>query len=65
MYGLLMACIPVRLLNVAVPFKSKNAEAKILDRLVVINYLGLVARKPVFGGLRTTKAQTSLRIRAV
>ena len=28
-------------------------------------YLGLDARKPVFGGLRTTKAQTSLRIRAV
>ena len=28
-------------------------------------YLGLFARKPVFGGLRTTKAQTSLRIRAV
>ena len=28
-------------------------------------YMGLVARKPVFGGLRTTKAQTSLPIRAV
>ena len=28
-------------------------------------YLGLGARKPVLGGLRTTKAQTSLRIRAV
>ena len=27
--------------------------------------MGLVAIKPVFGGLRTTKAQTSLRIRAV
>ena len=27
--------------------------------------LGLRARKPVFGGVRTTKAQTSLRIRAV
>ena len=26
---------------------------------------GLDARKPVFGGLRTTQAQTSLRIRAV
>ena len=26
--------------------------------------LGLYAGKPVFGGLRTTKAQTSLRIRA-
>ena len=25
---------------------------------------GLDARKPVFGGLQTTKAQTSLRIRA-
>ena len=29
------------------------------------NYMGLAARKPVFGGLRTTNAQTSLRIRAV
>ena len=28
-------------------------------------YVGLNARKPVFGGLRTTQAQTSLRIRAV
>ena len=28
-------------------------------------YMGLDARKPVFGGLRTTQAQTSLRIRAV
>ena len=27
--------------------------------------MGLDARKPVFGGLRTTQAQTSLRIRAV
>ena len=27
--------------------------------------MGLNARKPVFGGLRTTHAQTSLRIRAV
>ena len=29
------------------------------------NYLGLIARKPVFWGMRTTQAQTSLRIRAV
>ena len=28
-------------------------------------HTGLDARKPVFGGLRTTKAQTRLRIRAV
>ena len=27
-------------------------------------HIGLDARKPVFWGLRTTKAQTSLRIRA-
>ena len=27
--------------------------------------LGRNARKPVFGGLQTTQAQTSLRIRAV
>ena len=30
----------------------------------VLWHLGLVARKPVFGGLRTTQAQTSLHIRA-
>ena len=29
------------------------------------HYLGLDATKPVFGGLRTTEAQTSLRICAV
>ena len=27
-------------------------------------HLGLAARKPVFGGLQTAKAQTSLRIHA-
>ena len=32
---------------------------------LICHKMGLVARKPVFGGLRTTKAQTSLRIRAV
>ena len=30
-----------------------------------IDKMGLDARKPVFGGWRTTQAQTSLRIRAV
>ena len=30
-----------------------------------IKYIGLDARKPVFGGLQTTQGQTSLRIRAV
>ena len=35
------------------------------ERLSGVHYLGLVTRKPVFGGLRTTQAQTSLRIRAV
>ena len=30
-----------------------------------LSYMGLDARKPVFGGLRTTKAQTSLCICAV
>ena len=29
-----------------------------------LDQMGLKGRKPVFGGLRTTKAQTSLRIRA-
>ena len=31
----------------------------------MIHYMGLVARKPVFGGLRTTQAQTSMHICAV
>ena len=30
-----------------------------------IKHKGLDARKPVLGGMRATKAQTSLRIRAV
>ena len=30
-----------------------------------LDKMGLDSRKPVFGGLRTTKALTSLRIRAV
>ena len=30
----------------------------------LLEYMGLDARKPVFGGLRTTKAQASLHIRA-
>ena len=33
--------------------------------LVVKYQMGLVARKPVFGGLRTTQEQTSQRIRVV
>ena len=32
---------------------------------VILDDLGRVARKPVSGGLQTTQAQTSLRIRAV
>ena len=36
-----------------------------VQRNICVLYLGLDTRKPVFGGLRTTKAQTSLRIRAV
>ena len=31
---------------------------------IVLSDMGLDARKPVFGGLRTAKAQISLRIRA-
>ena len=35
----------------------------IIQEVNVRLYLDIVARKPVCGGLRTTKAQTSLRIR--
>ena len=41
---------------------------RLTDRVrfcTVQDEMGLNARKPVFGGLRTTQAQTSLRIRAV
>ena len=33
--------------------------------MIYLAYMGLDMRKPVFGCLRTTKAQTSLRIRTV
>ena len=36
-----------------------------LSELYLLVHIGLGARKPVFGSLRTTKAQTSLRIRTV
>ena len=36
-----------------------------LLQLIVDYFMGLDMRKPVFGSLRTTPAQTSLRIRAV
>ena len=38
-----------------------NTRAQMSDS---IYYMGLDARRTVFGGLRTTKAQTSLHIRA-
>ena len=36
-----------------------------LGVVTCIGHMGLDARKPVIGGLRTTQAQTSLRICAV
>ena len=38
----------------------KNEEA-----FVFLVHMALATKKPVFSGVRTTKAQTSLRIRAV
>ena len=35
------------------------------DSFDTVSYMGLGARKPVSDGLRTTQAQTSLRIRTV
>ena len=43
------------------------SKLMLLHTVVILHYthhMGLDARKPVFGGLRTTQAQTSLRIRA-
>ena len=48
-----------------------NLQSRVVrDRLIkksildVLLHIGLDARKPVFGGVRTTKAQASLRIHA-
>ena len=38
-------------------------ESLQLDSETAAKYMGLDARKPVFGSVRTTNAQTSLRIR--
>ena len=47
--------------------KESNLGSFLLVLLIVyaIHEMGLIARKPVFWGLQTTKAQTSLRIQAV
>ena len=46
--------------------QKNTPTAEIYEIKVFLNYdMGLDTRKPVFGGQRTTKAQTSLRIRAV
>ena len=42
-------------------FEKSDVHSSMLIRL----NMGLGARKPIFGGSQTTKAQTSLRIRAV
>ena len=43
-----------------------NTNSHVLPEYLISNIkMGLDARKPVFGGSRTTKAQTSLGIRAV
>ena len=44
---------------------SNLSQFHLLLSLHKHHHMGLDARKPVFGGLRTTQAQTSLRIRAV
>ena len=45
------------LLRETIPIETRQSSGD--------EYLGLDARKPVFGSLRTTRAQTSLRNRAV
>ena len=47
-------------------FKNNTPIFSMVNKLMRLkNHLGLVATKPVFGGLQTTKVQTSLRMRAV
>ena len=42
--------------------KVTNIEFKLSCPCISVIYMGLATRKPVFGCLRTTKEQTSLRI---
>ena len=52
------------ILNVYIDgYENKYGTVLIYMNMVGIK-MSLDARKPVFGGLRTTQAQTSLRIRA-
>ena len=44
---------------------KKKSDIKEYVNIFGCAYLSLDRRKPVFGGLRTTQARTSLRIRAV
>ena len=47
-------------------FKNNTPIFSMVNKLMrPKNHMGLVATKPVFGGLQTTKVQTSLRMRAV
>ena len=55
----------VQLLRLLVDCFLIEPLLRLLVDYFLIEQMGLGARKPVFGGLRTTKAQTSLRIRAV
>ena len=54
--------IPVPVKEDTRVMELRAARERELDTLY---HMGLGARKPVFGGLRTTQAQTSLCIRAV
>ena len=46
-------------------FKNNTPIFSMVNKMRPKNHMGLVATKPVFGGLQTTKVQTSLRMRAV
>ena len=47
-------------------FKNNTPIFSMVNKLMrPKNHMGLVATKPVFGGLQTTKVQTSLYMRAV
>ena len=61
-WNLLIVCLSYPINNLLK--KASKTSLVIVHLRLIRDYLGLYARKPVFEGLRTTKAQTSLGLRA-
>ena len=61
-YCCLTFSVNLHSLNAAFVVYKAYLPQKIAGQNSCLAYMGLDVRKPVFGGLRTTQAQTSLRI---